>query len=115
MKRKGFAVFVLLLLTIFIASSAFASDQTEAENLIDKATIVVSGFSADPDLKWFRDKVKEAKAVLIIPQSIQGAFFIGGSGGSGALLVHDAGSDTWQFHQRHMFSSMPAIDQLHCF
>ncbi len=106
MNRKGFTVFVLLLIASLVTSGAFASDQTEAENLIDKATMVVSSFSADPDLQWFRDKVKDAKAVLIIPQSIQGAFFIGGSGGSGALLVNDAGSGAWGYPAFYTIGSL---------
>lgn len=104
--RKGFIILAWLLATSLLTSHAFGATKTDAENLIDKATTVVTGFGADPDLKWFRDKVKEAKAVLIIPQSIQGAFFIGGSGGSGALLSQDATSGKWGYPAFYTIGSL---------
>ena len=106
MMRKGFVILVWLMATALLTANAFGSTKTDAENLIDKATTVVSGFAADPDLKWFRDKVKEAKAVLIIPQSIQGAFFIGGSGGSGSLLTQDAASGSWGYPAFYTIGSL---------
>lgn len=106
MMRKGFIVLAWLLATSLLTSSAFGATKTDAENLIDKATTVVTGFGADPDLSWFREKVKEAKAVLIIPQSIQGAFFIGGSGGSGALLSQDATSGEWGYPAFYTIGSL---------
>ena len=93
-RRASIILASLLAITLF-STTAFCDDKVEAENLISKATTVVNSFASDPDLEWFREKVKEAKAIMIIPQSIQGAFFIGGSGGSGALLAHEAASGTW--------------------
>lgn len=106
MIRKGLIILACLTCISLTFTSAFSSNQTEAEALIEKAAVVVKGFSVDPDLKWFRDKVKEAKAVLIIPQSIQGAFFIGGSGGSGALVVLDAASNSWGYPAFYTIGSL---------
>jgi lipid-binding SYLF domain-containing protein len=50
---------------------------------------------ADPDLTWFQENVKDAKALLIVQQLLKGAFFIGGSGGSGVLIVQDEDSGNW--------------------
>ena len=97
MIRKGCITLVLVSTISLFVSGAFGSEQVEAENLIDNAATVVKGFAADPDLKWFRDQVKKAKAVLVIPQSIKGAFFVGGSGGSGALVAHDAATGEWGY------------------
>ena len=97
MVRKTAIILAGLLAVTLFSSTAFGDNKVEAENLISKAATVVKSFAADPDLSWFRDKVKEAKAILIIPQSIQGAFFIGGSGGSGALLAHETASGTWGY------------------
>lgn len=97
MIRKGFITLVLLSTISLVISGASGSEQTEAENLVESAAIVVKGFAADPDLKWFRDEVKKAKAVLVVPQSIKGAFFVGGSGGSGALVAHDAATGEWGY------------------
>ncbi len=106
MLRKGLIILACLTGISFTFTHAFSSTQSEAEGLIDKASVVVKSFSADPDLNWFRDKVKEAKAVLIIPQSIQGAFFIGGSGGSGALVAYDAASNTWGYPAFYTIGSL---------
>ncbi|WP_035275778.1 lipid-binding SYLF domain-containing protein [Desulfogranum japonicum] len=87
---------MLFLLSIFTASqNVCANDKMEAENLVNKASIVVRSFSADPDMNWFREKVKDAKALIIVPQSIKGAFLIGGSGGSGVLVARDTESGEW--------------------
>jgi len=95
--RKGLITLVLIAAISLFVSGAYGSEQVEAENLVDNATTVVKGFASDPDLHWFRDQVKKAKAVLVIPQSIKGAFFVGGSGGSGALVAHDAATGTWGY------------------
>ena len=97
MIRKKFITLAVLAVSSIVFSVAQASDQIEAENLVDSAAIVVKSFAADPDLNWFRDEVKKAKAVLVIPQSIKGAFFVGGSGGSGALVAHDEATGEWGY------------------
>jgi lipid-binding SYLF domain-containing protein len=97
MKRRVSSILAALMAITFLTTSGYCDDKVEAENLISKAATVVNSFATDPDLGWFREKVTEAKAVLIIPQSIKGAFFIGGSGGSGALLNHDSESGDWGY------------------
>ncbi len=97
MVRRASIILAGLLVFTLLSSTGYGDDKIEAENLVSKAATVVNSFATDPDLGWFREKVKEAKAILIIPQSIQGAFFIGGSGGSGALLRHEAESGTWGY------------------
>ena len=106
MKRKTSVILAGLMVIALLSTPGFCNDKVEAENLISKAATVVNSFAADPDLGWFREKVTEAKAVLIIPQSIQGAFFIGGSGGSGALLAHEAGSSEWSYPAFYTIGSL---------
>lgn len=84
-----------LALFIFATPQALAGSAAEQEALVEKARITFEGFIADPDLSWFRDNVKKAEAILIYPQIIKGAFFIGGSGGSGVLLVRDEKTGKW--------------------
>lgn len=93
-------------IVLALSSSLYADDKLETESLVDKATLVVQGFSADPDLSWFRDKVKEAKALLIVPQSIKGAFFVGGSGGSGVLISRDGTSGEWGYPAFYTMGSL---------
>src|SRR5712691_8158935 len=46
-------------------------------------------------MTWLRDHVKDAKGILIIPQLLKAAFFVGGSGGSGVLLARDEKTGDW--------------------
>lgn len=73
-------------------SSAFADDE---QLLVEKAKHTVESFATDPNLTWFQDHVKEAKALLIAPQVLKGAFFLGVDGGSGVLLVRDEDTEKW--------------------
>ena len=63
--------------------------------LVDKARIVVDTFAADPEMEWFREYLKKAKGVLIVPDLYKGAWFLGGSGGRGVLLVRDQEMGKW--------------------
>lgn len=79
-----------------VVAAAFASlparaadDMTEAKAIVDKATATVNTFAADKDYAALHDVLKKAKGVLVYPQIIEGGFIIGGSGGTGVLLVRD--------------------------
>ena len=98
MKKKLLVLLSLCYLSLSLTAVAISSeDKTEAESLVDKSVAIVNSFATDPNLDWFRKKVQEAKAVLIIPQSLKGAFLIGGSGGSGVLLPHDSKTGAWGY------------------
>ena len=85
-------------LALFVSTTpqAIAGNAAEQEALVEKARITFESFVADHDLSWFRNNVKKAKGILIYPQIIKGAFFIGGSGGSGILLVRDEKTGKWK-------------------
>ncbi|MCZ6799225.1 MAG: lipid-binding SYLF domain-containing protein [Nitrospirae bacterium] len=85
--------FVLAIFFSGFSSTAWAS--SDERQLIEKAQLVLDSFMADPDLTWFQENVKDAKALLIVPQLLKAAFFIGGSGGSGVLIVKDEESGDW--------------------
>jgi lipid-binding SYLF domain-containing protein len=46
-------------------------------------------------MAWFREHLPQAKGLLIIPELLQGAWFIGGSGGRGVLVVKDENTGDW--------------------
>ncbi len=81
-------------------------EQAEAEALVEKSTTVVSSFTADPDLDWFRKNVYRAQAVLIIPQNLKGAFLVGGAGGSGVLLARDIKTGQWSYPAFYTLGSL---------
>ncbi len=71
------------------------SDTTEAQGLVDKAKVTFNGFMADQNYSWLHNNLKNAKGVLIYPQVIKGGYFLGGSGGTGILLVKDEKTGDW--------------------
>ena len=94
--RTNFIYCVLALTALAgIAVPAAADDKADAQQVVDGARKTIENFAADPDMVWFRDHVKDAKAVMIVPQLIKAGFIFGGSGGTGALLSHDAKHGTW--------------------
>jgi lipid-binding SYLF domain-containing protein len=86
------AVAVLVGLAIAWAAPAEAVKQ---QLLVDKARITVDSFVADPNMTWLRTHLKNVKGVLIVPELLKGAFFVGGSGGSGVLLARDEKTGRW--------------------
>lgn len=74
----------------FCSLPARADDaSTEAKGVVDRATATVKAFAADKDYVSLPGLMAKAKAVLVYPQIIEGGFIIGGSGGTGVLLVRD--------------------------
>lgn len=72
-----------------------AADEGELNNLVDKSRMTLSGFMADSNMSWFRDHIKDAKGIFIVPQLLKAAFFFGGEGGSGVFLVRDDKTGAW--------------------
>ena len=88
----SFAVLIL-----FATSSAVPSGAADREDLaqkVTKAQFVVRDFQKDPRMTWFRQNVRYAKGLLIMPTWVKGGFFLGGHGGTGVLLAQDR-DGTW--------------------
>ena len=83
--------------TLAVPTPVWAQNTSEEAMLVDKARFTLENFLSDPDMQWFRDHMKDARGILIVPQFIKGAFFIGGSGGSGVLVVRDEKTNEWSY------------------
>jgi len=68
---------------------AFASDAGEAQSIVDNARASLRGFLGDKDYASLPGLMRQARAVMIFPQVLKAGFFLGGSGGTGVLLVRD--------------------------
>jgi SH3 domain-containing YSC84-like protein 1 len=68
---------------------AHADDASDARAVVDKATVTVNTFAKDRDYASLPALISKAKGVLVYPQILEGGFIIGGSGGTGVLLVRD--------------------------
>jgi lipid-binding SYLF domain-containing protein len=103
MKGKMFGkIFTWLMAVVLFAglsfaftSPAIAANEAEAQALVDKAKGTLADFMADSKYSWLQQHLKIAKGIIIFPSVFKAGFFIGGSGGSGILLVRDAATNTW--------------------
>jgi SH3 domain-containing YSC84-like protein 1 len=85
----------IALAATFASLPARADDKSEAQNSVDKATATVNAFAADKEFVALPQLMKKAKGVLIYPLIVEGGFIIGGSGGTGVLLVRDEKTNTY--------------------
>jgi lipid-binding SYLF domain-containing protein len=88
---------VAVMAVVFLAAAAGPASgaYTKQEALIDEALITFKRCVADPNMKWFREHLKNARGILIFPSFLKGAFLIGAEGGTGVLLVHDLKTGEW--------------------
>lgn len=94
--------FVRLCLSLVLAigvlvPAALAEDAVEQQGIVDKARVTVQAFGQDQEVgPTVRKLMDRAKAVVIFPNILKGAFFVGAEGGSGVLLAKGEG-DRWSY------------------
>ena len=95
---ERFAGVVVLALIVALAGCAetqkTAGSVAEQGN-VDKSLVTFRNFMADKDMEWFQKNLKDAKALLIVPNLLKAGFILGGSGGSGVLVARDATTGDW--------------------
>ena len=84
----------LILLTCF-SGSPVQADSLDEKQLVEKAQHTLESFMNDPNLTWFQQHVNDAKALLIMPQQLRAAFFVGADGGNGVLVARDERNGQW--------------------
>lgn len=100
--KKAWKVLSWMFFGFFIAGMlcmssipAMASEKEKAQAIVDKAKATISDFMNDSNFSWLRSYLANAKGVVIFPQVVKGGFFLGGSGGTGVLLVRHGMTDNW--------------------
>jgi SH3 domain-containing YSC84-like protein 1 len=110
MRRRRLSLGGALAAACLSASVGFAGDPLQ--ELVSDARSAVMDFTSDPAMDWFRDHVKNAKGVLVIPRLLKGGFIFGGSGGSGVLLARDPGTGAWSYPAFFTLGSVTAGPQI---
>ena len=89
--RRQFALAgaAVALAATFTSLPVRADHASDSRALVERATATVNAFAADPNYASLPGLLGKAKAVLVYPRIIEGGFILGGSGGSGVLLVRD--------------------------
>jgi SH3 domain-containing YSC84-like protein 1 len=86
---------VVLVLLACITTPAIAADSNEAQGIVDRARVTFNSLMRDQNYTWLHEHLKEAKGLLIFPQVLKAGFFLGGSGGTGVLVVKDEKTGDW--------------------
>jgi len=85
-------VLALVMTAVMPVSVARAGD---AQEIVDKAKATFSAFMRDKEYTWLHSHLKDAAGVLIYPQVLKAGFIIGGSGGTGVLVVRGKDKGEW--------------------
>ena len=75
-------------------SAKAGSAQGDQARLVERARLTLEQLTSDPEFDDLNRYLKNAEAVLIVPQLIKGGFIVGGEGGSAVLLAR-AQDGTW--------------------
>lgn len=86
---------VMLMSVLGRTSLAAASDKDEAQALVDKARGTLTELLNDEHYPFLRDFLRKSKGVVIFPQIIKAGYILGGSGGTGVMLVRNGVDGTW--------------------
>ncbi len=96
MTRNFLTALLALVVLPFIAAPA-ARAQTNQQQLVDEAGLVVQSFHVPGAyVDNVRDLVKRARAIVIVPNLVKAGFIFGAEGGTGVLLVHRK-NGTWSY------------------
>jgi lipid-binding SYLF domain-containing protein len=77
------------------AIPATATEPIEQQGLVDKARVTFESFMTDKNQSWLKENLNQANGLIIIPSLLKAGFVIGGSGGSGVLIVKDDKTGQW--------------------
>ncbi len=95
MRKLVVSLAVLFLFATFFAVPLQAQvTQEDLAQRVTKAQFAFRDFQRDARMTWFRQNVRYAKGLLIMPVLVKGGFFLGGSGGKGVLVAQDS-AGTW--------------------
>lgn len=89
-RHHGLALFTGAL--VAAAPTTWAADAQDANATVDKARIAFEDVVKSKDYEALRSGLKSAKGVLIFSSIIKGGVIVGGSGGTGVLLVRGEGN-----------------------
>lgn len=87
MIRRTFLALTALLALGAAVAPAQAASMSDQEQLLERAALTVKLMRGGPDFAEIERILPRAKAVLVIPSLIKGAFIFGGEGGTGVMLA----------------------------
>lgn len=86
-RRRALLCAVAAIAAAASTTAVRASDADDARSVVEKARVTFGDVMRNKDFDSLRAGMRTAKGVLIYPEVLKGGFFLGGSGGTGVLLV----------------------------
>ena len=80
------AIFVSMALIAYPPAAQAAAKQ-ESDHLVQKARLTLESFMSDSNMGAFRDLLNRADGVVIAPELLKGAFFVGALGGNAVFMA----------------------------
>ena len=93
--RHAVLTTLLLSLLAWMAPASALADDREQRDLVDQCRMTLTNFLNDSHMSWFRDHIKDAKGLFIVPQYMKGALIYGAAGGSGVFMAKDEKTGEW--------------------
>jgi len=93
MKKAYLFFFLLPVMAFGLAEPLPAAEGDKADNIVDKARIVIQEMMRSEDSQVPEDLIAKASGIAIIPGMLKGGFIIGGAYGKGVVLKHVG--NTW--------------------
>ncbi len=96
-KRLLNVLFTVIISTMVFGFTitAIAAEPIEQQGLVDNARATFESFMKDKDYSWLKENLNQAKGLIIVPSLLKAGFVIGGSGGSGVLIVKNHKTGQW--------------------
>ena len=101
MKKSSMGL-LSVLFTIIISTMVFgfaipatADEPVNQQGLVDKARVTFESFMADNNQSWLKENLNQANGLIVVPSLLKAGFVVGGSGGSGVLIVKDHKTGQW--------------------
>src|SRR5512139_3299356 len=92
----GLVIGIVIVAFLFVSvAPVLAKDEQEAQGIVDKAKVTFNSFMRSKEYTWLHSHLRSAKGLLIYPQVLKAGFILGGSGGTGVLVVKDAKTGDW--------------------
>src|SRR4051794_20212650 len=91
------SVLKCLMLVVVLSLVACATPDTRSarEDQLRRAQSTLDDFRNDPDMTWFRDHLKDARALIISPSVTRAGFVFGGSGGEAIVFAREGSGAQW--------------------
>jgi len=100
--KKSSTGLLSVLFTVIISTMVFglvipvtAAEPIEQQGLVNQARVTFENFMKDENQTWLKENLNQAKGLIIIPSLLKAGFVIGGSGGSGVLIVKNDKTGQW--------------------